>query len=237
MSANIVMSKALRRNQISSRAVREQEEEQEADAGDELKDQVRSRFPDEMSTLLTREGMAAPILFLLFILVWYGRTPAVACMSWTVVFITLAGAFEGTEEGPNNLQSQAWSLGQAAGVLLGATSLQRHDYPVLLALTTTLLILIVLAPLTELKLDGLALLSSGFSIGGIFLAGFFAGPEAALSMIAILVPAWICGVLGGVAAGITPLHRFYPVAAALGAFSVLAGCWGASHDPPMDSEY
>eukprot|EP00960_Hanusia_phi_P046131 757628-Hanusia_phi.AAC.14 len=159
MSANIVMSKALRRNQISSRAVREQEEEQEADAGDELKDQVRSRFPDEMSTLLTREGMAAPILFLLFILVWYGRTPAVACMSWTVVFITLAGAFEGTEEGPNNLQSQAWSLGQAgrvrlsslpvfsllltqppsAGVLLGATSLQRHDYPVLLGESLRLL--------------------------------------------------------------------------------------------------
>ncbi|EKX45002.1 hypothetical protein GUITHDRAFT_152819 [Guillardia theta CCMP2712] len=112
------MSKALRRSQVLSSRPEREEEEEDREGDEEAKSKERSRYPDEISTLFTREGLAAPILIIFFVLVWYGRTPAVACLAWTFVFITLAGAFEGTEEGPNNLQSQAWSLGQAGCQIL-----------------------------------------------------------------------------------------------------------------------
>ena len=51
-------------------------------------------------------------------------------------------------------------------------------------------------------------------------------------MIAIAVPAYICGTFGGMLASFSSAALLFPNAAVLGAVSVLAGVWGASHDPP-----
>jgi len=183
--------------------------------------------------------MAPALSIVLFSWLFYGRLPAVAAASWSVVFVTLAMAFETDEEDPTwttSMTSHAWGMGSAGGVILGAAALQRHDYPVLLGLSLVLGFLILLAPLTESSTSSLALLSAGFSVGITFLAGFLAGEHEALSMIAVLVPAWACGVLGGMAAAVTPASRLYTTAATLAALTVLAGAWGASHDPPIDPD-
>ena len=114
--------------------------------------------------------------------------------------------------------------------------MQRHDNAVLLALSITLLILIIMAPLTELNPGSLAQLTAGFTVGGIFITGYVAGPAVASSMIAIAVPAYICGILGGVLASFSSAALLFPNAAVLAAVSVLAGAWGASHDPPINPD-
>ena len=114
--------------------------------------------------------------------------------------------------------------------------MQRHDQAVLLALSLTLLILMVMAPLTEVNPGSLAQLTAGFAMGGIFVTGYVAGPEVASSMIAIAVPAYICGTLGGMLASFSSAALLFPNAAVLGAVAVLAGAWGASHDPPMNPD-
>jgi len=131
---------------------------------------------------------------------------------------------------------QASALGLSVGVVLGAAAMQRYDYPVLLGLSVTLLLLMLVAPLTEVHAGSLAQLTAGFTMGSILVTGALTSPEVASTMIAIATPAYMCGMLGGVHAAISSPALLFPHAAGLASISVLAGSWGASHDPPMNPD-
>jgi hypothetical protein len=172
---------------------------------------------------------------------------------------------------------QASSLGLGAGVVLGAASMHRQDSAVLVGLSSAILALCVLAPLTDVNAGSLVQLAAGVGVGAVALMvcngvwgveqrvkgegdgrrvyggrrgvghfdpnascaaaqAYFTSPETASAMIAITVPAYVCGLAGGTHAATSSSQNLYPIASALAAISILAGAWGASHDPPIDPD-
>jgi thiol:disulfide interchange protein len=67
----------------------------------------------------------------------YGLYVALASGGWPVFFMTVLMAFEDTTRG---MCVQASALALALGVIVGAAALQRHDYPVLVALSITIMV-------------------------------------------------------------------------------------------------
>jgi len=67
----------------------------------------------------------------------YGLYVALASGGWPVFFMTVLMAFEDTTRG---MCVQASALALAVGVIVGAAALQRHDYPVLVALGITIMV-------------------------------------------------------------------------------------------------
>lgn len=158
----------------------------------------------------------------------YGPRTAAACAIFPVFFVLTVAAFQDSET-----CVQACALGLAVGTVVGAAGTQRHGQLVLAGVALLLLVLILLAPLTTQEWASFAQLTGALAVGAIGSAAWVLPPEETVALVAILVPAYLCGLAGGVHAGMSPPSLFFPNSAALGALAVLAGAWGACHDLPM----
>ena len=158
----------------------------------------------------------------------YGPRTAAACAIFPVFFVLTVAAFQDSET-----CVQACALGLAVGTVVGAAGTQRHDKLVLAGVALLLLILMLLAPLTTEEWASFAQLTGALAVGAIGSAAWVLPPEETVALVAILVPAYLCGLAGGVHAGMSPPSLFFPNSAALGALAVLVGAWGACHDLPM----
>lgn len=191
----------------------------------------------ELSNALCPRGVLAPAALAAATYYTYGVEPAIACAFSPFFYVTVLAAFKDSErESSGGMLVQASSLSLAIAVVVGAAALQRNDSAVVLGLSVVLLILIVLAPLTEVHTGFLAQLTAAFAIGGVLVAGYLSGPEVSSSMIAVSVPAYVCGMLGGMHAALCHPSHLFSNAVGLASLSVLAGCWGASHDAPIDPD-
>lgn len=190
-----------------------------------------------MSSVLCPTGVLVPAALTALAYVTYGPNAAMACGLSPAFYVTILAAFKDADsESSGGMFVQASALSLAVGVVVGAAALQRHDSAVVLGLSVVLFILIGLAPLTEAHTGFLAQLTAAFTIGGILVSGYTSGPEVSGSMIAVAVPAYMSGMLGAIHAATCSPANLFPNAAGLASFSVLAGCWGASHEPPINPD-
>jgi hypothetical protein len=190
-----------------------------------------------MSSVWCPTGILVPTALTTLAYAMYGLNAAMACGLSPAFYVTILAAFKDTGlQTSGGMFVQASALSLAVGTVIGAAALQRNDSAVVLGLSVVLLILIGLAPLTEAHTGFLAQLTAAFTIGGILVSGYTSGPEVSSSMIAVAVPAYMSGMLGAIHVAVCNPANLFPHAAGLASFSVLAGCWGASHEPPINPD-